>query len=159
PTAGFSSRPAARPARGGAGFGRARSVILLYANGGQSQLETWDPKPDAPVEVRGEFGSIPTTLPGVRLCEHLPRLARISHRYTIVRGVSHDDWDHGSASYLALTGQYHTRRSANPPPTPNDLPTYGAILQQLRRAGRLPRRPRFPFAAVHVNAPAAIPEL
>src|SRR5215217_1096716 len=66
------------------GFGRARSVLLIYANGGPSQLETWDPKPDAPVEIRGAFGSIATRVPGLRLCEHLPRLARAAHPYTVV---------------------------------------------------------------------------
>src|SRR3954447_13895555 len=93
------------------GFGRARSVLFVFANGGPSQLETWDPKPDAPVEVRGAFGSIPTRVPGLRLCEHLPRLSRLAHRYTVVRSMTHDDSDHGSAAYLALTGQYHTRKS------------------------------------------------
>src|SRR5581483_2389522 len=154
------SRVSAAPVlSGGPGFGRARSVLLVYANGGQSQLETWDPKPAAPAEVRGEFGSIPTPVPGLRLCEHLPLLARLAPRYTVVRSMTHDDRDHGSASYLALTGQYHQRRSGNPPPRPDDLPTYGAVLEQLRREGRLPHRARLPFAAAHVNAPAAVPEI
>src|SRR5687767_11250295 len=77
---GLAAGPAASPARGavGAGFGRAKSVILVYANGGQSQLEMWDPKPDAPLEIRGEFGTIGTAVPGLRLGEHLPRLARLA---------------------------------------------------------------------------------
>src|SRR6516165_10634831 len=61
------------PVSGAAGFGKAKSVILVYTGGGQSQLDTWDPKPDAPREVRGAFQSIATAAPGVRICEHLPR--------------------------------------------------------------------------------------
>lgn len=133
------------------GFGKAKSVILIYASGGQSQLETWDPKPDAPLDVRGAFSSIATSIPGVRFGEHMPKLAAIADRYTVVRSMSHEDLDHGSATYLALTGRYHSRRTSNPPPSPNDFPTYGAVLKQVRPAHR------FPYDAVHVNAPAFIP--
>src|SRR5437868_2059553 len=85
------------------GFGRAKSVIVVFASGGQSQLDTWDPKPDAPAEIRGEFGTVPTAVPGVRFCEHLPRLAKLADRFAVLRGMTHDDLDHGSACYLALT--------------------------------------------------------
>ena len=67
-----------------------RSVILLLLVGGPSQLETWDPKPDAPAEVRGPFGSIATRCPGVRISEHLPRMATRMDRLAIVRSVHHD---------------------------------------------------------------------
>jgi hypothetical protein len=134
------------------GFGRARSVILVYANGGQSQLEMWDPKPDAPREVRGEFDAIATSVPGTLLGEHLPRLARLADRYTIVRSVSHEDLDHGSATYQALTGRAHAVKSSNPSPSPTDFPTYGAILKRVRPTDR------FPDTAVHVNGPALVPE-
>ncbi|MFO0953348.1 MAG: DUF1501 domain-containing protein [Isosphaeraceae bacterium] len=144
-----------RPAKPGdpPGFGRARSVLIVYANGGQSQLETWDPKPDAPDQIRGAFGSIPTSVPGVRVGEHLPRLARLADRYTIVRCVSHEDTDHGSATYLALTGRYHIRRSANPLPSPTDYPALGALLERVRPSKSAP------YTAVHVNGPALVPEL
>jgi hypothetical protein len=142
---------AASTARSLPGFGRARSVILFYASGGQSQFETWDPKPDAPREVRGEFVPTATSVPGTLVCEHLPRLARLADRYTIVRSMTHDDLDHGSATYLALTGHFHPRKSSNPPPQPTDYPTYGAILKRVR-----PSR-RFPYTAVHVNGPAQVP--
>lgn len=135
------------------GFGKARSIILVYTSGGQSQLETWDPKPDAPLEIRGEFNSIETSVPGIRLGEHLPQLARLADRYTIIRSVSHDDLDHGSAGYLALTGHFHPIKSSNPPVRPTDMPTYGAVLKRVRTNGR------FPFEAVHVNGPALVPEL
>ncbi len=135
-----------------AGFGRARSVILVYTSGGQSQLDTWDPKPEAPVEIRGDFRPIRTAVPGTLVCEHLPRLARLAHLYSIVRNVSHDDLDHGSATYLALTGHFHARKSGNPPPQPTDQPTYGALLHRVRPATR------HPYTAVHVNGPALVPE-
>lgn len=135
------------------GFGRARSVILVYTSGGQSQLETWDPKPEAPAEIRGEFAAIPTAVPGTFIGEHLPRLAQLADRYTIVRSVSHDDLDHGSASYLALTGHFHPHKSSNPLPKPTDLPTYGSVLKRVRPTGR------FPYDAVHVNGPALVPEI
>ena len=154
--AGLGNLAAAAPAavRGRvAGFGRAKSVILVYANGGQSQLETWDPKPDAPAEIRGEFRAIATAVPGTFVSEHLPRMARLADRYAILRGVSHDDLDHGSATYLALTGRYHPQKSANPPPRPTDFPTLGAVLSRARPAARSP------YAAVHVNAPALVPDL
>ncbi|HEY5312247.1 MAG TPA: DUF1501 domain-containing protein, partial [Pirellulales bacterium] len=73
------------------GFGRARSVILVYASGGQSQLDTWDPKPEAPEGIRGEFRAISTAVPGIHLGEHLPQLAALADRYTIIRSMSHDD--------------------------------------------------------------------
>ncbi len=112
----------------------------------------WDPKPGAPLEVRGEFSAIPTAVPGTFLGEHLPRLSRLADRYSIVRSVSHDDLDHGSAGYLALTGQFHPNKSSNPPPQPTDFPTYGAVLKRVRSAGT------FPYSAVHLNGPALVPE-
>jgi hypothetical protein len=133
------------------GFGRARSVIVVFASGGQSQIDTWDPKPDAPVEIRGAFGSIGTAAPALRVCEHMPRIARVADRLTVVRNLSHEDLDHGSAAYLALTGRYHPRRSSNPPPAPEDAPCYSAVLQRVR-----PSR-EFVHTAVHVNGPALVP--
>src|SRR5437660_11490360 len=62
----------------------ADSCVLLFLNGGMSHLDTFDPKPDQPAEVRGEFASLRTTAPGLRVTEHLPRLARQAHRYAIV---------------------------------------------------------------------------
>lgn len=133
------------------GFGRARSVVVVFANGGQSQIDTWDPKPLAPQDVRGAFRPIPTALPGVHFCEHLPQVARLADRLTVIRSMSHEDLDHGSAAYLCLTGVYHTRRSANPPPSPTDLPTLGAVVRRLRRDRS------FLADAVHINGPALVP--
>lgn len=135
------------------GFGRAKSVLLVFCSGGQSQLDTWDPKPNAPENVRGEFNSISTAVPGARFCEHMPRIARIADRLTVLRSVSHEDLDHGSACYLTLTGRYHDRRSSNPPPRPNDYPTYGALLKRVRPTDR------FPHDCIHVNGPAQVPRV
>jgi hypothetical protein len=146
-------RAAASGAPSSPGFGKAKSVLLVYTSGGQSQLDTWDPKPQAPAEVRGLFRAIPTSVPGTAVCEHMPRLARLAHLYTLVRSVSHDDLDHGSATYLALTGQFHPRKSSNPLPRPTDYPTYGAIVQRLRPPTRMP------YAAVHLNGPALVPDV
>ena len=135
------------------GRGRARSVLMIYTSGGMSQLETWDPKPDAPEEIRGAFGSIVTAVPGTRFGEHLPQVARLADRFSLVRSVSHEDTDHGSATYLTLTGHYHARKSSNPLPRPIDMPTTGAVLHRVRPARGMP------FSAVHVNGPLLSPEL
>jgi hypothetical protein len=134
------------------GFGKAKSVLIIHASGGQSQIDTWDPKPDAPAEVRGEFRPIHTSVPGTLFCEHLPRVARLAHLVTVVRNVSHDDLDHGSATYLTLTGSFHSRKSSNPPPRPTDSPALGAILQRVRPVTGLPA------SAAHVNGPVLVPE-
>jgi hypothetical protein len=145
--AAITSRPGlARPPA------RAKSVLVVFTSGGQSQLDTWDPKPAAPEQVRGAFGTIPTALPGVRFCEHMPRLARLANRYTVVRSMYHDDLDHGSACYLALTGQFHPRKSSNPPPAPTDFPSLGAVLHRVRPSDR------FPHSAFHVNGPLLAPK-
>jgi len=136
----------------GPGFGRAKSVLLVYTSGGQSQLEMWDPKPLAPLQIRGEFGTIPTAVPGTFLGEHLPRVAQLTDRFCIVRSMSHDDLDHGSASYLTLTGQFHPIKSSNPPPRPIDQPVQGAVLNRLRPPTG------FPYNAIHVNGPVLVPE-
>lgn len=73
------------------GFGKAKAVIVVFASGGQSQIDMWDPKPDAPEEVRGAFKSIQTSVAGLRFCEHMPQIARIADRLSIVRSMSHED--------------------------------------------------------------------
>ena len=114
------------------GVRRAKSVIVVFASGGQSQLEMWDPKPEAPLEVRGAFAPISSAVPGTILSEHLPRVARLADKYTLVRTMSHADMDHGSAVYLSLTGNYHARISSNPEAKPTDLPSLMSIYQRLR---------------------------
>jgi hypothetical protein len=133
------------------GFGRAKSVVVVFANGGQSQLESWDPKPDAPAEVRGAFGAIPTSVPGTIISDRLPQLAKLADRYSIIRTMSHEDLDHGSAFYLAMTGNYHQRLSSNPPVQPSDYPFFGSVLKRVRPTQK------FVHTSVMVNGPAMVP--
>src|SRR6516164_4197031 len=89
-------------APGASGFGKAKSCILLFLYGSPSQIETFDPKPDAPVEIRGELGCIPSSVPGLNVCERLPRLAQVMDKVTLIRSVSHPYPIHGVA--FATTG-------------------------------------------------------
>jgi hypothetical protein len=112
---------------------RADACILVFLNGGPSHLDMWDMKPDAPAEVRGPFKPIRTTLPGVQLCEHLPKLARRLHHCTLVRSVHHSvNNAHAAAVYTGLTG--HDRGDANVAigAGPNDYPAIGSTLALLR---------------------------
>src|SRR5207244_10281045 len=93
---------AERPGERAAGL---RSCVIFLLHGGPSQLDTWDLKPDAPAEVRGEFQPIRTNVPGVQITEHLPRLAAMAQRFTIVRSMTHGSLFHNSATYLVSTGQ------------------------------------------------------
>ena len=86
---------------------RAKSVLLVFAQGGISHHDSFDPKPDAPVEIRGEFPTIATTLPGVRFSEQVPRMAKCADRYALMRSVWHREIDHGVGSYFVLRG--HTQ--------------------------------------------------
>ncbi len=83
---------------------RARSVLVIYAGGGISHHDAFDPKPEAPSEVRGEFSTIQTALPGIAFSEHLPRLARDLDQFTLLRSVHHTQTDHGVSAYLMLRG-------------------------------------------------------
>src|SRR5437660_10403025 len=94
------------PAASGS-FGRARSCILLFLMGGPPQHSTWDPKPDAPAEVRGEFRPIATAVPGLQVGELMPRLARLADRLCVLRAVSTRDNAHSSSGYYMMTGQPH----------------------------------------------------
>lgn len=92
-------------ARAEAGTARAKSVLFVLLSGGLSQLDSLDPKPDAPVEIRGEFSNISTAIPGVAVCEHMPSFAQQSGRWSIVRSMSHKEHNHLLATHVALTGR------------------------------------------------------
>ena len=81
-----------------------RSVVILYLSGGPSQLDMWDMKPEAPLEIRGTFRPIETRVPGIQVCEHMPRMARVADKYTIVRSMSHGEAEHLRAGYWVMTG-------------------------------------------------------
>lgn len=82
----------------------AKSCILIWMDGGPTHYETFDPKPDAPKEIRGQFKAIATRLPGVRFSEHLPRLAAAAERLAIVRSIRHDQGNHGAGNHYMMTG-------------------------------------------------------
>src|SRR5262245_29611013 len=82
----------------------AKSVILLWMDGGPPQHDTWDPKPDAPEGVRGEFKPIATNVPGLQVSELLPRMAKLMDRVTLVRTMSHNEGAHERAAHKVLTG-------------------------------------------------------
>src|SRR5262245_18693059 len=81
---------------------RQPSVIIMWMRGGPSHLDTWDPKPDAPAEYRGEFGTVGTRVPGVRLCDLLPLSARVMEKWSIVRSLHHDDAGHSSGDQICF---------------------------------------------------------
>lgn len=113
-------------------FGAARRCLLLFLTGGPPQLDTWDPKPAAPERIRGEFRPIATNVPGIRVSELFPRLARHAHQVRFVRSVTHPDRVHTSAGYTMLTGMPHPLANAvsasSIQPTPNDHPHLGSLL-------------------------------
>lgn len=94
-----------RTALADSGTGRAKSVLFVLLSGGLSQLDSLDPKPDAPLEIRGDFSTINTTIPGVSVCEHMPMLAQQASRWSIVRSMSHKEHNHLLATHVALTGR------------------------------------------------------
>jgi hypothetical protein len=118
---------------------KADACIVIFLNGGPSHLDMWDMKPEAPAEIRGEFGSIPSSLTGVPLCEHLPRLARLMHEAVLVRSMNHSvNNAHAAAVYAALTG--HDRGEQGGGAKPTDHPCPGSVLAKLRpvASGALP---------------------
>jgi hypothetical protein len=104
------------------------AVILLWLPGGPPHMETYDMKPDAPAEYRGDFKSISTNAPGVQVCELLPRHARVADRFTLIRSVAHDFADHGGGHKRFLTG----RDPKQPTGFVNDYPMVGSMTAKVR---------------------------
>jgi hypothetical protein len=134
------------PDEKGGTFGRAKAVIVLFLSGGPPQHETFDPKPDAPAEIRGPFKPINTSVPGVQVCELMPRTARLLHKLAVLRAVSTDDNAHSSSGYAMLTGVPHQPRNMENarPGAPNDWPSLAGIVKKLRPGGALPSAVRLP---------------
>ncbi len=116
----------ARPAR------RPRSVILVFLTGAPSHLDMFDPKPDAPAEIRGEFQSVATHVPELRVCEHLPRLAARANKYAVVRSLSHRDNNHLVATHHLLTGHQQPGAFFDKVASRDDWPSYASTLDYLR---------------------------
>jgi hypothetical protein len=131
-------------------LGRARACIVLFMWGGPAQQDTWDPKPAAPAEYRGEFGTIATRTPGLRVCEHLPRLARHTDKLALLRAMTHPDVDHTTATHYLLTGRGVPRRGAG---RDEDWPGYGSVLSWLGRG----RGPLPPFVSMMPVVPDGAP--
>lgn len=131
------------------GFGQAKSSILIFLFGSPPQHETFDPKPEAPVEVQGSFGAIPTSVPGLDICEHLPQTARIMDRTTVIRSMTHPYPVHGVA--YALTGMpTYTPEIEAKPRDPQHWPYIGSVVdylahQQSRTPPAVPRNIALPW--------------
>jgi hypothetical protein len=139
----LTRRAVASPKSGS--FGKAKNCIILYLSGAPSQLDTFDPKPDAPEDVRGEFGTIATALPGVRFSELLPHTATWMHKAALVRTVYHDHNDHGRGSYWMFTGYpYPGSVSDVNSMSRADMPHMGSCVAKLAPG----KGPMFPFALV-----------
>jgi Protein of unknown function (DUF1501) len=121
--------------------GKAKSCIVVFLLGGPPQHETWDPKPDAPAEVRGEFKPIPSATPGMFVGELMPCTARLTDHIAVIRAMSSNDNAHSSSGYWMLTGYPHTPMNSENarPGAPNDWPCMGAVVKKLRaERGGLP---------------------
>lgn len=116
----------------GGNAARADSCILVFLNGGPSHLDMWDMKPDLPQEMRSEFKPIASSVPGVPVCEHLPRLARQLSKCTLVRSVNHDQVAHAPAVYTALTGIRSNVRAGLMGAKATDHPAVGSVVGSFR---------------------------
>src|SRR5262245_48086198 len=134
-------------AYGGPGFGKAKSVILVYLQGGPSHLDLWDPKDNVPSNVKSAFKAINTKLTGVHFTENLPKLAQVNDRFTMLRAMSYTPvglFNHTAAIYQMVTG--YTADKVSPsgqlePPTPKDLQHIGSNIIRLKP----PVVPMLPF--------------
>lgn len=132
---------------GGPGWGRAKSIIMLYLQGGPSHLDLWDPKENVPDKIKSPFKSIPTKIPGVNFTELLPRLARVNDKFTMVRSMSYTPnglFNHTAAIYQIMTG--YTTDKVSPsgqlePPSPKDFPNFGSEIIRLKPISQ----PMLPF--------------
>lgn len=117
-------------------FGRAKRCILLFLTGGPPQHDTWDMKPDAAAEIRGELRPIDTNVTGIQISELFPRLARQADKFCLLRSVTHGDTVHTSAGYTMLTGVVHPQANSATAAlirqTPDDHPHVGALLARYR---------------------------
>lgn len=131
--------------------GRARSVIFLFLFGGPSQLETFDMKPDAPSGIRGPFRPIASRTPGLRICEHLPRLAQVSDKYCVLRTMTHSYNDHSGGGHYIQTGRrWHVPIGGGFDATSRDWPSMGSVVEYLGQRSS-PRLRDLPHYAVVPN--------
>ena len=122
-------------AAGNSTLGSAKYCILCFLIGGPAHQDIWDLKPDGRAEYRGEFQPIASAVPGIFVCEHIPKVARAVGRMAILRSVSHPDDRHAVAMHYMLTGQRHGQPNMDTSRLPTDFPTFGAVMQYLRHHG------------------------
>jgi len=125
--AGFTLPAFLRAEAGREDTGGGKSCIFIHQYGGLSQLDSWDMKPDAPAEIRGPYQAIKTATPGFHVCELMPRLARLSNEYAVIRSMTHEMAQHDKANAMLLAGRDQ--------PAADD-PSFGAIVHKLRPASR-----------------------
>jgi len=130
-TAPLAAMPTDKP------FGKAKSVIYLWLAGGPPQHETFDPKPDAPAEVRGPFKAISTNVPGIHFSELLPRTAAMADKLAVIRSLSTNDNTHDSSGYWLWTGYKYTGPNSRTI-QPNDWPYFGSVVKKLKPSETLP---------------------
>jgi uncharacterized protein (DUF1501 family) len=132
---------------GGPGWGKAKSIIMCYLQGGPSHLDLWDPKDNVPDNVKSVFKAIPTATPGLQFCETLPKLAKVTDKATVIHSMSYSPnglFNHTAAIYQMMTG--YTTDKVSPsgqlePPDPKDFPNYGSNIVRLKP----PEAPMLPF--------------
>jgi len=143
-----SAQAAGTPAKGGGpGWGKAKSVIMIYLQGGPSHLDLWDPKENVPDNVKSVFKKIPSKVPGMETTELLPKIAGITDKFTFIRSMSYTPvglFNHTAAIYQIHTG--YTADKVSPsgqlePPTPKDFPNFGSNIVRLKP----PDVPMLPF--------------
>src|SRR5690348_2377423 len=143
----LKARAATSSLQGATGFGRAKSVILCFLQGGPSHLDIWDPKPDAPSNIRGEFKPIKTNVDGVLLSETMPLLAKQMDKCMLIRSMSYTPaglFNHTAAIYQMLTGWTPDKVSPSgqlEPPSPRDYPNFGSQIIRIKP----PEVPMLPF--------------
>lgn len=134
----LSARANQSPAKGGPGWGKAKSVIMVYLQGGPSHIDLWDPKENVPDNIKSPFSSIPTKIPGVHFTELLPQLAKVNDKFTMIRSMSYTPnglFNHTAAIYQIMTG--YTTDKVSPsgqlePPSPKDFPNFGSNIIRLK---------------------------
>ena len=132
---------------GGPGWGKAKSIIMVYLQGGPSHLDLWDPKENVPDNVKSVFQPISTRIPGIQFTENLPRLSQINDRFTMIRSMSYTPnglFNHTAAIYQMMTG--YTTDKVSPsgqlePPSPKDFPNFGSNIVKMQPVDQ----PMLPF--------------
>lgn len=127
-----------------------KSIVLIFLTGAASHHDTFDMKPEAPQDIRGEFQPIATSVPNLHICEHLPRLAERAHKYALIRTLSHNDNNHLMSTHYVLTGELQPGGFFDKVASRDDWPCYAAACAYLR-----PRRDGIPTG---VNLPAYLVE-